>query len=125
MEILTSIWTALTTENQFLTKIIISPLSLIEVYLSFKLFSIVLNLTYNNKQKYIYIILSSLCFLLTNLFVPAPFNVFINYIVVFILVYKLFKLNLVHSLFAIILPQLLFRFNWNNIIKSYVKHISY
>ena len=108
MEILTNIWSALTTENKLLIDVLISIASFVENYLAFKLFSTIFKIEYSKTQKYAYIILSSICFLITNLFIQAPFNIFINYIVIFILVYKLFKLNLVHCLLAIILPQLLF-----------------
>lgn len=108
MEILTSIWTALSTENQVLINVILSIAVFIENYLAFKLFTSILDLNYNNKQKYIYVIISGLCSVITILFIPSPFNVFLNYIINFILIRVIFKLTLVNSLIALILPPLVF-----------------
>ena len=51
MEILQTIWTALTSENEKLTLIVCSPLTFIEVYLSTLIFTKLLNIEASNKKR--------------------------------------------------------------------------
>ena len=51
MEILNNIWVALTTENENLTKAIGLPFIIIEVTVSMLLFSAILNIKLDKKQK--------------------------------------------------------------------------
>ncbi len=106
MEILNNIWHMLTTENELYTKLIIFPLTFVEVYLSFELFTTILNISYTKNQKTIYIILNVFLFGFTNFFVPSPYNVLVNYIFIFVLVFKLFNLSIIKTLLSIIIPQL-------------------
>ena len=106
MEILNNIWHMLTTENELYTKLIIFPLTFVEVYLSFELFTTILNISYTKNQKTIYIIFNVFLFGFTNFFVPSPYNVLVNYIFIFVLVFKLFNLSIIKTLLSIIIPQL-------------------
>ena len=54
MEILQAIWTALTTENQNLIKIIAIPFSVIEAIITMLLFTTILNISSTKKQKLFY-----------------------------------------------------------------------
>ena len=110
-----------TTENELYTKILISPLIIIETYLSFKLFSIILNLNYTKNQQYIYIFLISISSILTNFFIVPPFNVLFNYLLFFILIRKIFKLNVLKTFVAIIFPQLMFALLATLIISPFLK----
>ena len=121
MEILNNIWHMLTTENELYTKILISPLIIIETYLSFKLFSIILNLYYTKNQQYSYIFLISISSILTNFFIFPPFNVLFNYLLFFILIRKIFKLNVLKTFVAIIFPQLMFALLATLIISPFLK----
>ena len=56
MEILQTIWTALTNENQTLINILSIPMTIIEISLALMLFTQILNISYTNKQKLIYLI---------------------------------------------------------------------
>ena len=64
MEILQTIWIALTTENIILTKIITSFLMFIELTLSMALFTYILNIKVNKSQKIIYISILSIIFII-------------------------------------------------------------
>lgn len=108
MEILNNIWTALTTENAFLTKVITAPLMFIELYLSFRLFTRILKIDYTKKQMHIYVISLSIFAVILSLFVPAPFNMLLNYLALFIAVKYLFKLSILKSILTIIIPFALF-----------------
>ena len=108
MEVLNNIWNGLNMQNEVLTQIISTPLSIIEIYLIFKLFTTFLNTSYTKKQLYVYLIsvfiISNIC----RFFIPEPYNVLINYSFIFLLLIKYFKYNTLHTILAIIIPLILF-----------------
>lgn len=108
MEILQTIWTALTTENETLTILICSPLIFIEMYVSMLLFTTILNISTNKKQKILYVSILGIIGLITAWTIPAPYNTFINIIACPILVYFMFKTNILKSILAEIIPYLIF-----------------
>ena len=108
MEWLNSVWNLLTTENEFVTKIILSFTIFIEAWIVFKLFTTILKLSYTSKQECLYIIIFSFSALVFEFFIPSPFNTFINYIVMFIIIKSLFKTNTIQTLLSIIIPTIAF-----------------
>ena len=109
MEILNNIWSALTTENSELINITFIPLSfLVEVPLIMYMFIYTLNISANKKQKLTYISLMSIVSILTNFVIPSPFNVVFNYVMMFILIWSIFKLNPLKSFVAMIIPTVVF-----------------
>lgn len=77
MEIFQTIWTALTTPNEILTKILSIPLVFLEAFTSMLFFTTVLNIQANKKQKLKYVLYLGV---LTNLFgfvIPNSFIVFL------------------------------------------------
>lgn len=108
MEILQTIWTALTTENELLTLIICSPLTFLEAYISTLLFTKLLNLNSSFKKNLTYILVFSSIALLTIFLIPSPYNTYINLIACPILVYFIYKTNLLKSILAEILPYVVF-----------------
>ena len=108
MEILQTIWTALTTENEVLSNIFLVPFMYLEVFLTMLLFTTLLNIPSNFKQKSIYVILLGTIGVLTNFFVPKPYNTFINVISCPIIVMIVFKTTLFKSILAEILPYIIF-----------------
>ena len=108
MEILNNLWTALNTENELALKLISIPGTFFEIYLTFCIFTIILKTPYTKIQKYVYIISVSTISILSSLFIPEPFNIFINYIFIFILLKKYFKYDILHSFSAMIIPLIMF-----------------
>lgn len=106
MEILQTIWTALTNENQTLINILSIPMTIIEISLALMLFTQILNISYTNKQKLIYLITFSIIALTSLYFIPAPYNTFINIAVLPILVYFVLETNALKS----ILTEVVFYF---------------
>ena len=94
MEIIQTIWNALTTENVMLIKLTSMPMLILELTISMLLFTSVLNITVNRKQKFLYVLILSLIGILTLWIIPTPFNTFINLIAYPILVFILFKTNI-------------------------------
>lgn len=108
MEILQTIWTALTTENELLIKITSMPMLIIELTISMLLFTTLLNIKSTKKQKLIYVSALSLIGFINLWFVPTPFNTFINIIANTILVYYIFKTSILKSILAEIVPYIIF-----------------
>ena len=108
MEILNNIWTALSTPNEGLINILFIPLSFIENILIMYLFIYLLNINATKKQKLIYGISIPLISLITLNFIPAPYNSFVNYIILFLVVYFTFKIGILKSLLAVFLPTIIF-----------------
>ncbi len=100
MEILQTIWTALTNENELVLFLTGIPMTFIEAFVDLLLFSTILNISYSKKQGIIYVILFSIIALLTPQFIPIPFYTFINILVLPLLVYFVLKANPLKSFLA-------------------------
>lgn len=121
MEILQTIWSALTTQSESLTVLICSPLIFIEMYISMLLFTTILNISVNKKQKILYVIILGIIGLITAWTIPVPYNTFINIVACPILVYYLFKTNLLKAVLAEIIPYILFVILSSSIVAFLVK----
>lgn len=104
MQIFQIIWTALTTENELLTKIIFIPEIFIETTIDMLLFTTLLDISSNKNIKLRYVLLVSILGNISNIFIPNPYKSFINLFVIFMSIILLFKTNILKSLFATILP---------------------
>ncbi len=103
MEIFQTIWTALTTENEFVD-VICFPLYFMEATVNMLLFTTLLNIKSSKKAKIIYVICLVLVAFITRNFIPDPYATFINFISVFLLVKFILRANLFKSLIAIFIP---------------------
>ena len=110
MEIIQTIWNVLTNENEFIAKIVCIPLLFIEMYLSLLLFTHILSIKHTPKQDLIYVILSSILGLFTVFILPIPYNTIINIVVHPILICVIFKINILKSILAEIIPYIVFIF---------------
>lgn len=108
MDILSNVWNLLFTENEMLTKIVTAPTVIIEAWLGFLLLSSTLNFKYNTKQKFIYITFISCLTLISEFFIPAPYNVIFNYLLLFIFIKLYLKLNVIKTILAVIIPTSIF-----------------
>ncbi len=108
MELLQTIWTALTIENVMLIKILSIPMTIIEIIVTTLLFTSILNIKSSIKQKFIYTLTFSIVAIISMLFIPTPFNTFINVIACPILVYSIFKTNILKAILAEIIPYITF-----------------
>lgn len=107
MEILQTIWNALTSENMELIKILSVPLIFIEVYVTMLLFTTILNIKSTRKLKLEFVISFSLIALIASLFIPSPFNTLVNIISFPLLVIFIFKVHLLKAIIAEIIPYII------------------
>lgn len=108
MEILNTIWTALTTENEMLTNILFMPFMFIEMLITMLLFLTILKIVSTKKQKISYVFILSIIGNLTNTFVPKPYNTSINVLICLVSIMCIFKLKFFKALMAVIIPNIIF-----------------
>lgn len=100
MEILQTIWSVLTTENQELANILICPFMFIESYLYVLIFTTVLKINSNKTSRIIFTLLFSFIAIITILFVPSPYYTFVNLIAFPLLVCLIFRISILKSIIA-------------------------
>lgn len=109
MNILNNLWLAMSTPNDGLLNLFNIPLALfIEMPLSFNLISTVFNISYSKKQRYIYIIISTIIALLSTYVLNWPFNVISNYLTAFVILLFILKTNIVKAFIASFFPSIIF-----------------
>ena len=107
MEILQTIWTALTSENKLIIDIQGIPLIFIEAYLYMLNFLTLLNIDSSRKTRTIFVISFSILTLLNNHFGIIPFNTFINALSIPILVFIIFKPGILKSILSEVVVYIL------------------
>lgn len=80
----------------------------IEAPLSFSLINNVFNLSCTKKQKYLYISVTACIAAIATLFISWPFNIILNYITAFLILYFVIKLSFIKSFIATIFPSIVF-----------------
>ena len=108
MELLNNIWNALTTPNEDLINILSVPFTMIEVFLSVLLFTSLLKIQTQKYKKIIYVLLISFIGALATFVIPSPFNLVINYLLMFILIPIFFKTNLLKTFLSVLISSLSF-----------------
>lgn len=127
MGILNNIWNTLNTENEMIIKLNGIPSTFIEIYLTFCIFTIILKTNYTKKQKYVYIVSVSTVSIVSSLLIPEPYNVFVNYIFIFLLLKKYFNYNILNSVLAMTIPLVMFALLNSLLLNPFLKitHQSY
>ena len=121
MEILSKFWSLMTTENEFVTKILVSPTIFIEAWLSFEIFTTIYKIKYSQKQKLVYIFLISFISKISEIIIPTPYNVIINYLVMFLLITLIFKTSKITTSLCALLPICVFAIIGNLILNPILK----
>ena len=109
MDILNSIWVAISTPNEGLINICIAFFAIfIEGPLSLYLILNLFDITATKKQYFLYIITFAIISILSISIIESPFNVILNYVAGFLMFYFVFKLNLIKTLIASLFPGIFF-----------------
>lgn len=108
MEILQTIWTALTNENTIALGIVSIPMTFIEALLIFKLFTTIFNISYTKRQAILYVVLFSVTALIMPYLIPAPFYTFLNILVLPLLAYIILKTDFLKAIMIEIFVYALF-----------------
>ena len=108
MEILNNIWNAITIPNTQLVTVLSIPVLLIEATLTMYLFLSIMNFSSTKKQKIIYVLLTWITGILTMFFIPHPFNIFINYFLIILLLYLIFSNPFLKSIISSVLSLIIY-----------------
>lgn len=100
MEVLQTIWSILTTENERLTGIIISPFAFIEAYLYMLIFTTILKIPHTKKQSLLFNIIYPLFSISTLLLIPTTYYTFINLIMLPLLILLIFKTKILKAILS-------------------------
>ncbi len=104
-QFLNNIWSAISTENETLIKILLIPASIIEAYLFMKIFLTIFDINSTLKKKFIYILSMTIIGILTTNFITSPLNILINYLCVFLLIKYTFNIDIRKSLIALVISS--------------------
>lgn len=98
MQIFQIIWTALTTENELLTNIIILPINFIESTINTLIFTTLLNIDVSKKQKIRYIIFISILLYISGIFIPNPYKSIINLFIIVLSIHFILDVSILKSI---------------------------
>lgn len=125
---LNNLWVAVSTPNPLLLKILSVPIGfLLEAPLSLYLIISIFNIQVSKMKKLSYIVLTATLSNICALLVPSPYNVIINYLVLFFIIRVIFKTNAIKTILAGLLPTFVFTIVQNLIFNPYftLLHITY
>ena len=100
MEIIQTMWNAITTQNDTALTICFFLLSFVEASVSVLLFTTVLNIVTTKKNKLLYVLLVAIVGSLCRLFLPDPWGIFLNIIFIIFSVKFIFKTSCLKALLA-------------------------
>lgn len=106
MEIFQTIWTALTTENELLTNIIVLPVNLLESIINTLIFTTVLNINISKKQRLKYVLLITFMLYLTGIFIPNPIKSFVNLFIIIVSIHFLLHVSIPKSLLCVLISTI-------------------
>lgn len=108
MEILQTLWTALTTSNEELTNLIIAPLSLIEMSVVMLLFTTILNINATRKRKLIYVLSCFTWSIISRILFPANWLSLINIVTFIAIAMLVLKLSFFKTIVAEVISFIVF-----------------
>lgn len=121
MNILNNLWLAVSTPNEGLIHIVSIFLTIfIEVPLSFALISNLFNVNCTKTNKIIYVLVTSFIAIVAMKIIPWPFNVILNYLSAFVIIYIIFRFNLLKTVVASILPSIVFMLLENLLLNPFL-----
>ncbi len=107
MELLHNLWNVLTTEDEKLTNYVCLSLIFIEIYVTMKLFTTILNISYTKRQRNIYYFIMCIVTIVNTLLIPQTIKVIFGLIIIPIIIKNIFKISILKSFLAEIIPMLI------------------
>jgi len=121
MEILNNIWTAISTPNEGLINIIAVPSAMLEFLFMILLIECILNIKISQKKKLICITITTIVNFIISYFLPNALFVVLNYLIMIILTFKLFKIPFLKSLFSVVVSAFIFNIIGALVLNPYMK----
>lgn len=120
MEILQTIWTALTTENEVLASTLAYCFAFIEATLTMLLFTTILNINTTRKLKIYYVLIFTVLSIISSCLIPNPYNTFVNVFICPILVMLLFRVGLFKAILSELIPYTIFVLTGTIVLNLYL-----
>ncbi len=105
MNILQTIWSALTTPNESLIKFMAMPLIFLDVFIGMLFFTTLLNIETTKKRKLIYVLVYGSLAILFNFVIPTSYTVFINIFVWPLMIFFILKTTILKSILSVVLTM--------------------
>lgn len=100
MQILQTIWTAMTTPNDIALSIVGFLSCFPEAIVNMLLFTTILNITTTKKSRILYVFFICILAILSRLFIPDPYGIFLNILVVICCIKFIFKTTILKALLS-------------------------
>ena len=121
MEFLNNIWIALSTENTNLVNGILVISSFIEFSLIISLFLSILATNILKRKKILCIVISAIIGFTLNLLCPSPYNIFISYAIIYLVILFILKLHPLSALLGLLVPVVAFTLAGSLILNPFFK----
>ncbi len=102
MDILQTIWSALTTPNEPLTKILFIPINFLDAFIGMLFFTTILNIDASKKRKIIYVLVYGAVGTIISLVASSSYKLFIVLIAWPILIFFILKPGFIKTLLAVV-----------------------
>ena len=102
MDIIQTIWSALTTPNELLFKLIAIPLVFLDAFIGMLFFTTILNIDASKKRKIAYVIIYGIIGNILTFAVPTVYKFFINLIIWPFLIYFILKPGIIKTLLSVV-----------------------
>lgn len=107
MNILQTIWSALTTQNATLTNVLGIPLTYLDAYVIMLFFTTLLNINTTKKQKIIYVIVYATLGVISSFIIPATYKIFVTLVIWPIIIYFVLKTTVIKALLSEIVTMII------------------
>lgn len=122
MNTIQTIWSALTSQNETLTNMLLIPLAFLDIYVGMLFFTSVLNIKSNRKSRIIYVLVYGIVANLITFLIPQPYYIFVNLIVWPLMVFFILRTTILKSIMSEVITlvitsilELLFAYIYNAI----------
>lgn len=102
MEILQTIWSALTTPNEPLTQILVIPFAFVDAYVGMLFYTTILNIDVSKKRKILYVLVYGIIGNILTFAVPANYKFFINLIIWPVLIFTIIRPGFIKTLLSVV-----------------------
>ena len=119
-DFLNNLWVAVSTPNPALVKVLSIPLAFIESSLTLYLITSIFSFKAEKKEKILYIVSAALISLISMFFLKSPINLIFNYISSFIIIYLIFKRNIIKTVISGLLPSFIFTIVQSLLFNPYI-----
>ncbi len=121
MEIFNSIWNALSTPNEGLLNILLIPANVLETIITMYLFINIIGLKSTRRQKITFVIGICIISNITIYFFSHPINLYINYLIMILFTYLIFRNNFLKSAVSVVLTLLIMNLIGSLILNPYIR----